>query len=114
MSDTYLPVLFENDEFLVSWGGGQKTLTNQITVYEYSNGGYTNLGSLGQNNQNIKTNFGPNKYYVKTEDLNHNLGGGGNKSKRRQYRYRFSSKKRVASHRRSRGRGRQTRYSRRK
>jgi hypothetical protein len=114
MSTTYLPVLFENGEFLVSWGGGQKKLTNQITIYEYSNGGYTNLGSLGQNNK-IKTNFVPKTYFVKSEDVSQGLGGR-NRTKRHQYRYRFSSKKRVASHRgsHSRGRGRQTRYSRRK
>ena len=94
-------------------GGGAKKLTNQITIYEYSNGGYTNLGSLGQNIQKIKTNFSKDKYFVKTEDVSQGLGGR-NRTKRHQYRYRFSSKKRVASHRRSLGRGRQTRYSRRK
>ena len=112
MSFTYVPVIFENDKFSVNSGLMRKDLTNQITIYESSNGGYTNIGSLGQNENAIKQNFIPNKYFVKTEDLK--LGLGGNKSKRRKFRYRFSSKKRVASHRRSRGRGRQTRYSRRK
>ena len=113
MSFTHVPVIFENDKFSVNLDSMRKDLTNPITIYESSNGGYTNIGSLGQNENAIKQNFRSNKYFVKTEDIKL-LNLGGNKSKRRKFRYRFSSKKRVASHRRSRGRGRQTRYSRRK
>jgi len=90
--------------------GNKKYLSGQIMIYEKKeNGRYSPQGSSSQN-RTYEVDFQEGKYFVKNEDKNYLIGG--NKTKRRQYRYRYSSKKRVASQRR--GRGRQTRYSRRK
>lgn len=110
MSLPFLPIQRDENDFFVMLDGQKRPLSRQITIYKINaNGGYNNLGSLKQNRE-CEDNFTPDTYFVKTEDKHLLLGG--NKTKRRQYRYRSSSKKRVASHRR--GRGRQTRYSRRK
>jgi hypothetical protein len=108
MSDGYLPIVRKSDiEFVVMV---EKKLSNQIPIYKKDeNGDYIFLGPPNQNSD-YERDFQDNKYFIKEEDKNYLYGG--NKTKRRQYRYRYSSKKRVASQRR--GRGRQTRYSRRK
>jgi hypothetical protein len=108
MSDGYLPIVRKSDiEFVVMV---EKELSNQIPIYKKDeNGDYIFLGPANQNSD-YERDFQDNKYFIKEEDKNYLYGG--NKTKRRQYRYRYSSKKRVASQRR--GRGRQTRYSRRK
>jgi len=107
MSDVFLPI---DRDFFVMVDGNKKYLSGQIMIYEKKeNGRYSPQGSSSQN-RTYEVDFQEGKYFVKNEDKNYLIGG--NKTKRRQYRYRYSSKKRVASQRR--GRGRQTRYSRRK
>jgi hypothetical protein len=107
MSNIFLPI---DRDFFVMVDGNKKQLSGQITIYEKNEkGGYSTLGFSSQTRK-YEDKFKPDTYFVKKED--ERLLYGGNKTKRRQYRYRYSSKKRVASQRR--GRGRQTRYSRRK
>jgi hypothetical protein len=111
MSDVYLPIVRDSDsnDFFVMLGPEKKQLSGQIMIYKQNEQGYEPLGSSSQNRE-YENEFKPDTYFVKKEDQN--LLFGGNKTKRRQYRYRSSSKKRIASRRR--GRGRQTKYSRRK
>lgn len=111
MSEDFLPIVrdSDNDFFVIM---EKKPLSNQINIYKKNEDGrYEFLGPSSQNRDyENEIEFKPDTYYVNKADKN--LLFGGNKTKRRQYRYRSSSKKRVASHRR--GRGRQTKYSRRK
>jgi hypothetical protein len=112
MSGVFLPIDREsvNNVFYVMVNGEKKELSNQIPIYKKDeNGDYIFLGPPNQNSD-YERDFQDNKYFIKEQDKNYLYGG--YKTKRRQYRYRYSSKKRVASQRR--GRGRQTRYSRRK
>ena len=114
MSDVFLPIEKDFQDFFVLLDGVKKRLNGQITIYKKNEQGYGPLGSPSQNRK-YKDEFEPDTYFVKREDKH--LLMGGNKTKRRQYRYRSSSKKRIASRRRNvsrRSRGRQTRYSRRK
>jgi hypothetical protein len=116
MSVVFLPIKRdEQGNFFVMQDNEKKLLDSSIPIYKTEKNGYIGLASLSQNPDDIKLNFKPDTYFVKTEDKHLLLGG--NKTKLRQYRNRSSSKKRVASRRRNvsrRRRGRQTRYSRRK